>query len=200
MVGYKRKCESFKVFEKNNQRASVLIDVFAEGRGVGRPKDNDRTLLQGAVVFAIGALDNFIHELILEIVPTFGGDRAAMHEPLKALVKDDPAIALRVALAGSDEERRDELRFALERWLDTKSFHGVSAVVQGLGYCGVPLVESGLDKNWRTRVEHFTTMRHKIVHRGSAPSLVADNARECVELVGQVATNINGEAVLLYRG
>ncbi|MEV8177210.1 hypothetical protein AB0O99_04080 [Cellulosimicrobium funkei] len=200
MPGYKQKCESFKIFEKNNRRASVLIDAFTLARTAGRPKEDERALLQGAVVFAIGALDNYIHELILEVVTTFGGNGAALHEPFRALVKDDPAIALRVALAGSDADRRAELRSALERWLDSRSFHGVQAVIQGLSYCGVALVEDGLPANWKARVEHFTKMRHKIVHRGLQPSLVADDAKECVGLVGSVAANINAEAVLLYRG
>ncbi|GMA22270.1 hypothetical protein GCM10025864_44960 [Luteimicrobium album] len=195
----KKKCESFAIFEKNNARASFLIQDFTLARKAGRPQEIERALLQGAVVFSIGALDNFVHELILEIVPRFGGNGDALHEPLRNIARDDPALALRVALAPTPERRREELQAALDKWLESKSFHGVSAVVNGLKYCGVDLSEVGLPTNWRARVEHFTEMRHKIVHRGMRPSLTVENATECVDLMGRLAANINDEAVKKYH-
>lgn len=198
-VGYRRKCDAYKVFEKNIWRAQVLVDMFAVARNAGRPSEDERALLQGAVVFAVGALDNFIHELILELVPAFGGDGASMREPLRAIAKEDPGIALRVALARDSVQASEEFRAALDNWLDSKSFHGVQAVMTGLSYCGLRLDESAIDKSWRARLEHFTEMRHGVVHRGKQPSLKAADAQECVSLVVELGELINGTGVMLYR-
>lgn len=188
------------VFEKNLWRSRAFISIFgeADSRPVGRPTNDELELLRGAVVFSIGALDNFIHELILELVPRFGGDKSALRQPLASIAKADPGLALRVALAepGSAES---EFRAALDDWLGSQSFHGVAKIVNALGYIGIKLNESALPVDWRQQLETFTDERHKIVHRGSAKVIKRDDAKRCADLVEAIGKSINKDAVKQYH-
>ena len=200
MAGGKRvKCEAFKVFEKNMKRSRAFIKIFGEeNRSAGAPTNDERELLRGAVVFSIGALDNFIHELILELVPKFGGNKGAMRQPLTAIAKSDPGLALRVALAPPGEAET-EFRDSLDAWLESQSFHGVAKIVNALGYLGLKINESPLPNDWRKRLEEFTEERHQIVHRGSTKMIRRDEAKECADLVECIAKSINADAVKQYH-
>jgi hypothetical protein len=192
------KCDSFAVFEKNLKRSRAFIKIFGEeNRAAGAPSNDERELLRGALVFAIGALDNFIHELILEIVPKFGGDRGAMKQPLTAIAKADPGLALRVALAGADGAEQ-EFRSALDSWLESQSFHGVGKIVGALSYLGIKLDESSLPGDWKKQLDGFTEERHQIVHRGSTKVIKRDDAKACTDLVEAIAAAINSRAVTYY--
>lgn len=195
----RRKCESFVVFEKNLKRSRSFITIFGEeNRPAGAPSNDERELLRGALVFAIGALDNFIHELILEIVPKFGGDKGAMKQPLTSIAKSDPSLALRVALAspaGAEQEFRD----GLNAWLETQSFHGVTRIIGAMGYLGVKLDETSLPADWKVRLEGFTDERHQIVHRGSTKVIKRDDAKACTDLVEAIGKAINIQAVKFYH-
>lgn len=195
----KRKCESFVVFEKNLKRSRAFIRIFGEeNRPQGPPSADERELTRGALVFAIGALDNFLHELILEIVPKFGGDRSALKEPLKNIARSDPSLALRVALAAPDEAEL-EFRAALDTWLESQSFHGVQKILAGTGFLGFALNDTMLPGDWRQRLEAFTEERHQIVHRGSTKVIKRDEAKVCTDLVEAIAKAINDDAVKYYH-
>lgn len=197
--GRRVKCDAYKVFEKNMKRSRAFIKIFGEeNRPAGAPTNDDRELLRGAVVFSIGALDNFIHELILELVPRFGGSKVAMRQPLAAIAKSDPGLALRVALA-APEEAENEFRSALDAWLESQSFHGVAKIVNALGYLGLALNESSLPADWKAKLEGFTEERHQIVHRGSTKMIKRDQAKDCADLVEAIAESINSDAVKQYH-
>lgn len=195
----KQKCASFSVFEKNLKRSRAFIKIFGEEkRSQGAPTSEERELLRGALVFSIGALDNFVHELILEIVPKFGGNSAAMRHPLQAIAKNDPSLALRVALAGPGGAE-DEFRAALDDWLETQSFHGVSKIVGAMNYVGVNLGQASLPIGWQADLDRYTDERHKIVHRGSVKVIKREEARACTDLVEVIAREINAQAVRSYH-
>jgi hypothetical protein len=196
----KQKCDSYVVFEVNLNRSRAFIRVFGEeDRKPGGPTNDERELLRGSVVFAIGALDNFVHELILELVPQFGGSNDALRGPLQNITKADPALALRVALAPTPARAQEEFRVALDGWLESQTFHGVKRILDGAAFVGVKVDESTLTTDWRTRLEHYTKMRHEIVHRGKRPGVKRDDADGCSTLVASIAAAINGEAVKLYH-
>ncbi|MGW5191741.1 hypothetical protein ACWEOO_21035 [Kribbella sp. NPDC004138] len=196
----KRKCSSYIVFEKNLNRSRAFVRVFGEeDRKAGAPSNDERELLRGAVVFAIGALDNFIHELILELVPEFGGSKDAMRAPLVAIAKADSGLALRVALATTPAEAQEEFRNALDVWLETQTFHGVTRILNGTSYVGITLDESKLPADWRKMLDVYTALRHKIVHRGDTSVIKRDGANACLDLVEKIAGTINGEAVKYYH-
>ena len=127
MVGWRRKCDSYQVFEKNTERSRAFLRIFDVDRTSGRPSNYEQELLRGAIVYSIGALDAFLHELVLELVSRFGLASPGMEEPLRAIAEDDASLALRVALVdGASKEAA--FRQALDTWLERKSFQGAGRV------------------------------------------------------------------------
>jgi hypothetical protein len=199
----RQKCESYKVFEKNLERSRAFLRIFDIDRTAGQPSNDEKELLRGAIVFAIGALDAFLHELVLEVVPTFGGNTSALADALRAIAKEDPALSLRLALAPDGSSKQEEFRQALDDWLEKKSFHGVRMVANAMTYVGFDLLITDFDQhthvNTAERLEHYTQMRHNIVHRGARPAVVRDNAQECVDVIAAMVFAINAKAIELYN-
>lgn len=196
----RRKTESFTVFEKNVNRSRAFIRVF-EGtetaRKKGRPTSDEVDLLRGALVFSVGALDNFVTELILELVPKFGGSGEAMRQPLTEIAKAEPSLALRVAMAKANAE--EEFKAALGNWLETKTFHGVKKVMGALTYIGVDMDESTLQSDWKKSLDEYTDWRHAIVHRGDTRTVKLEQAQQCTDLIEEIGKSINRSAVKLYH-
>lgn len=203
MPSRRKNCESYGSFRKNLERARAFLRIFDIDRTSGRPSRDENELLRGAVVFAIGALDAFLHDLVLEIVPRFGGDRGAVRDALRVIAKDDPGLALRMQLAPDSTSRTDEFRAALNDWLESKSFQGPQRVVTALSYIGSSLIWEDFDEasgvNAASRLDHFTRMRHDVVHRGRKPRIVRQDAQQCVDLVGAMAGAINSDVVRNYN-
>lgn len=200
----RQKTEAYKVFEKNLERSNAFLRLFDVDRTVGQPTNDEKELLRGAVVFAIGALDAFLHELVLEIVPKFGGNRSALAEALRSIARDDPGLSLRIVLAAQGGGPIDEeFREALDSWLEKKSFQGVTRVASALSYVGVKLSIKDFDQvtglNTGERLEYYTDMRHSIVHRGLRPNAVRSSAAECVAMIAAMAKAINAETVKFYN-
>ena len=205
MAGHRRKCDSFLVFEKNIDRSMAFLRVFdyyGEGRPRGAPSNDEKELLRGSVVLAVGALDAFLHDLILEIVPRFG-TAAALSEALKQIARDDPSLALRVALARTEQDRVGEFRQALDSWLSSKSFQGPEAVTRAASYVGIglawPEIDAQVQMKAAGRLKAYTEMRHHIVHRGERPAIRRENAQEAIDLVDGIAKLINKGVVQLYN-
>src|SRR5258708_5608263 len=109
MAGKRRKTEAYKVFEANLERSRAFPRIFNNeaggGRGRGKPSNDEKELLRGCLVFAVGALDAYLSDLILEIVPQFGPKSPSLSAALTQIAKSDPGLALRVTLAtGSDKQ------------------------------------------------------------------------------------------------
>jgi hypothetical protein len=201
--GRKRlKTDSFSVFEKNVKRSRAFIRVF-EGtetaRKQGRPTSDEVDLLRGALVFSVGALDNFVTELILELVPKFGGSSEAMRQPLTEIAKAEPSLALRVAMAATKDNGEQEFKTALGNWLETKTFHGVKKVMGALTYIGVAMDESTVPTDWKKSLDDYTDWRHAIVHRGDTSTVKLEQAQECTDLIEEIGKSINRAAVKLYH-
>jgi hypothetical protein len=192
-------CDAYRVFRKNLDRAAAFIRLHAT-RGMGAPTTDERELPRGAVVFAIGALDAFLHDLTLEIVPQFGPTSPELATSLKEIAKQDPSLALRVALKPAGEGR-EEFRQALDDWLSLKSFYGPEAVARAAGYVSVSITlgEVTEETDAASELAHFTEMRHQMVHRGTKPNILRQQAQNCVDLVGAIAETLNAEAVRHYH-
>jgi hypothetical protein len=182
---------AMKVFKVNRTRTLAFLRIFDQTGGQGHPSNDRKELLRGAVVFAIGSLDSYLHDLVLEIVPEHGPSSAELAEALRAIAKEDPSLALRVALAGDLETARAQFSGALDEWLSKKSFHGPEAVVRASSYVGIDCDWASIDEatgcDTATLLGRFTTMRHEIVHRGRKPSIVRADAQACVDLTRDVA-------------
>lgn len=201
------RCEAYSAFLVNMNRSVAFLRMFDQpggvARGVGQPSSDEKELLRGAVVFAVGALDAFLHELILEIVPRFGGAQVALSEALKQIAKDDPALALRMNLERHEADKRRAFAGALDVWLSQKSFQGPEAVMRALSYMGCGLKWDAFDaesgKDTAEGLTHFTDLRHKMVHRGEKPTIGRASAGECVDLVEAIAKLVNRETVRFYH-
>ncbi|MGW7089137.1 HEPN domain-containing protein [Streptomyces sp. NPDC054871] len=172
------------------------------GRGRGRPSSEEQELLRGSLVFAIGALDAYLSDLILEIVPAHAPQNQRLNEALARIAKDDFGLVLRITLAPDDRSRREEFRGALEGWLAKKSFHGPEKVVDALSYVGCPIKWSTFDQstsvNTAEELTRITKERHGIVHQGKKPKISQSQAQKTINLVEAVATVINKEVCKLY--
>jgi hypothetical protein len=53
----RKKTDAFKVFEVNLDRSRAFLRIFDKDRGAGQPTNDEKELLRGSLVFAVGALD-----------------------------------------------------------------------------------------------------------------------------------------------
>lgn len=189
--------ESYIVFRTNLHRSRSFLRSFdgPKGRSRGRPTDDEKELLRAAVVFAIAALDAYLHDVVLEEIPKKGVQSEQLREALRGIAKEDPSLALRVALADGAEARRAEFRSALDGWLATKAFQGPEAVMRAMAFVGctltAPEIEARLGRPWTSQLAEFTRMRHQMVHRGESPYIRRQHAGECVDLVSQLVEAID---------
>jgi hypothetical protein len=153
-------------------------------------------------VFAVGSLDSYLHDLVLEIVPRFGPKSSDLSEALRALAKEDPSLALRVALAADPAKAQEEFKEALDEWLSKKSFQGPEAVVRAASYVGSMIDWGNLDSatsvDTAERLSYYTTMRHEIVHRGRRPYITRAAAQACADLTNGVALFMDGQVLHFF--
>jgi hypothetical protein len=96
-----KRTAAFGVFETNLERSRAFLRIFDKDRTVGQPSNDEKELLRGSLVFAVGALDAYLSDLILEVVPAYGPKSSHIADALKAIARADPGLSLRVALAAS---------------------------------------------------------------------------------------------------
>jgi hypothetical protein len=147
-------------------------------------------------------LDAYLSDLILEIVPAHARTSDKIKAGLREIVKSDPSLALRVALAPSDRDRQDEFRTALSEWLETKSFQGPAKVSNALGYVGCGLGWPDFDKvtgaATASELGRITKERHAIVHQGKLPYVKRMMVEETISLIAAVGKLIDTEVCALY--
>ncbi len=203
MAGKKKKCSSYKAFEQHSRRASGFVRFFdegifdetAQGRSKGQPRREEAELLRAAVVFSVGSFDAFLSDVVVEIVPVSGGDPKGLREPMREIAKSDVGLALRLAVQ-SDSDRTAVFREALSDWLDTRSFHGPTAVDRVCAYLGIDIAMTGRE---RGDLAKFTNHRHRVVHKGKKPRIKRKDAKDCISLTRELARRINYAAVAAYH-
>lgn len=186
-------------FEANLARTYAFLSIFdkpkGQPRGQGRPTDHEKELLRATVVFAIAALDAYLHDLVLEEVPKRGVQSDEMREALKAIAKDDPSLALRVALVDDRSVRIAEFRAALDSWLSSKAFQGPEAVTRALGFVGHPMTTKALEVSlgpiWAAELTDWTIKRHGMVHRAETPYIKRADAGRCVALIRKIVDAVD---------
>jgi hypothetical protein len=197
-----KKTDAFRVFEVNLDRSRAFLRMFDKDRGVGQPTNDEKELLRGSLVFAVGALDAYLSDLIMEIVPKYAPRSSQLSDALKAIAKSDPGLSLRVALAQSDADRWEEFGAALEDWLATKSFHGPAKVAAALEYVACPITWDDLDAvtevSTAEELARVTDERHEIVHQGKKPYIRRHLAEEANNLIAAIAQHIDREVTKLY--
>jgi hypothetical protein len=194
---------SHKIFEANLERSRAFLRIFNKDRGRGQPSNDEKELLRGCLVFAVGALDAYLSDLILEIVPEHAPKSKSLKDALAQIAKADPGLVLRVSLAATTEDRHEEFRAALSEWLETKSFQGPEKVASALGYLGCAISWTDFDiatgVTSATELRRVTDERHKIVHRGQKPYITRELAEKTVTLIASMATLIDTRVCALYH-
>jgi hypothetical protein len=190
------------VFETNLERSRAFLRIFDKDRGVGQPSNDEKELLRGSLVFAVGALDAYLSDLILEIIPAHGPKSPQLSDALREIARADPGLSLRVALAHSPAASREEFGAALADWLATKSFHGPAKVTQALGYIACPITwpefDAATGRDTAADLTRITNDRHAIVHEGKLPYIRRDLAESANRLVADIAARVDAEACAAY--
>lgn len=207
MAAAARKTDAFKVFEANMERSRAFLRIFDKepdgGRKAGHPSGDEKELLRGSLVFAVGALDAYLSDLILEIVPAHAPRSKELKAALAAISKSAPGLALQLVVETSGESRLSAFREALADWLESKSFQGPDKVVNALSYVGCVIPWKDFDdettKNTAKELEKITKERHDIVHRGQKPYIRRSHAQDNLDLVTCIAMVIDRKVIGVYR-
>jgi hypothetical protein len=190
------------VFETNLGRSRAFLRIFDQERRPGQPSSDEKELLRGSLVFAVGALDAYLSDLILEVVPSYGPKSRHLADALKAIARNDPGLALRVALAPTKSDGVDEFRSALQEWLATKSFQGPDKLLEALGYVACPIDWPSFDQatgqSTATELARITKERHGIVHEGKRPYIRRHLAEQANTLVADIVRHIDAEVCRAY--
>jgi hypothetical protein len=98
MPSGRRKTQAYKAFEANIERSRAFLRIFDKepdgGRKQGQPTKDEKELLRGSLVFAVGAvgaLDAYLSDLILEIVPAYAPKSEKLTTALRAIANLIPA-------------------------------------------------------------------------------------------------------------
>ena len=158
-------------------------------------------LLRAVLVLTFGALDAFLSELLIELLP-----KIALASPeatvFDRIAKDNPGLILRAVYLGSPE-RDAALAEAVEAHFQAKTMHGAKAVRQVSDWCALGLADAAFDSTKNSKVlsslDDWTDKRHRIVHRGELVKLTRTNAGSLIELVESLGTTLNARAIkVLY--
>jgi hypothetical protein len=196
------KSDAKKAFDANIKRAEYFLDIHEEAhKGRGAPTLVYRELPRGAIVFAVGAVDAYLSELSAEVIvqqlekgPASGNSK----DVLRRVMNDIPTLSIEVALAGSQTARLDRLRDAIAmHFHNNVSNHGAKAVgqtVQRIGDTSATLwsnLASSGHRDAAKEVDKWTEVRHQIVHQGKKPSVGRQAARDFVNLVKELAKELD---------
>lgn len=199
--------EAYEAFKLNRTRARYFLELhkaYQDGKR-GAPRTPVRELPRASVVFAIGALDAYLSDVTAEClvhVLQAGEDTEHARGLLAKVQREIPGLALEVAILGTKAQRTARVQAALSNYLHNQvSNHGAKGVSQAIErLLGAPkkvwalLVDDGWE-NPQEDLDKWTESRHKIVHQGKKEKIQRASAYDCIELVNDVATRVEGVAI-----
>lgn len=211
MVVLRKNLDRARAFSKIFAAASTNTDSGGK-RGRGRPNRNEHELPRATVVFAIGALDAYLSEVTAEVLVAQLGDSqttptASARRALSTISKEISSLALELALIVDASVRHEVARRAIVGHMTSNvSNHGAKAVGSTIDRMGEisPGVVWGAVQSRMTDfprlaqsggsppaiLDHWTNVRHRIVHQGEAVTVSVQLARELVDFIEAI-----GEAV-----
>ena len=198
--------ESYKRLKTNLKRGETLLTEFFDRPGgslrrAGQPKAHEQELLRAVLVLTVGALDAFLSELLVELLP-----RIAAVSPDAAvfdrIAKENPGLMLRALYLGGPE-RAAALAEATEAHFQAKAMHGAKAVRQVNDWCSLGLTDKAFNSAKSPAalpdLDDWTDKRHRIVHRGELVKLTRSTAGALIELVESISKTLNERAIkVLY--
>jgi len=198
-----RQTRSFKRLRKNLNRGDTLLEKFfdrpgGKARSVGQPKSHEQELLRAVLVLTVGALDAFLSELLIELMPGLArvSPEAAVFD---RIAKENPGLVLRAMYLGGIDEALAE---AIEAHFQAKTMHGAKAVRQVSDWCAL----SHSDAAYNTTrfaaalpaLDEWTDKRHRIVHTGELVKMKRTDASDVIALVESIGRTLNNKAAGVY--
>lgn len=193
----------YEAFEANIDRARALIRIFERGRSRGRPKAEDTQLTRSSLVFSIGALDAYLHDLVLTVVSEFVPPSDALDDTIKAMRPHK--LVQTMAKAKSAPKARAKLRESLDEHFDDKSFMDVGGLQRALNLIGcehikpADLAQITGRSDLAAKLGQYTDTRHRIVHRGENARVTKEMAQDCADLVTAIVSAVDNEVVSRYH-
>ena len=197
----RRLTESYKRLRANVARGQTLLHQFFDQpggvpRARGRPRTHELELLRSVLVLAVGALDAYLSDLVVENFPSLAG--SGDRDVFRRLEKARPGLALRLAFL--DAKQRDaELVAALDAEFSGDSMHGSKAVMRVADWCDLGVGSSDFKStefpNTFADLDRWTETRHRIVHRGEKARMSRKDAGDIIDLIKHIGVVLNKAAI-----
>jgi len=194
--------QSKPAFDANIQRARRFLEIHEDvQQGAGAPPLRYRELPRAAIVFAVGAVDAYLSEVSAKVmVRQLQADVAnnATRETLRRVQQELPTLAIVVSVLATNPERILRIREAIADHFHNKvSNHGpraVAAAMERIGHNANEVWNHLTNQGYQQpadRLEHWTSVRHNIVHRGQRPSVHRPHAKGFIAFVDALIARID---------
>lgn len=192
-------------YENNTIRARYFLRIHEDAqKGRGSPPLPYRELPRAAVVFSVGAIDAYLSEVSAEVmIRQFraGVANKEARDVLQRVLKDIPTLSLEVAILTTSDERVQRVQDAVAGHFHTNvSDHGQKAVSAAIVRMGrMPnqvwdhLVDLG-HKNPHAFLDHWTSIRHRIVHQGERPPVRRGGADDFIAFADDLVARVDAIA------
>lgn len=206
MPGQRHLTQAYKQHRLNLNRGSTLLEQFFDSpgghpRSQGQPRAHEQELLRSVLVLAVGALDAFLSEMLIELLPKLARVPAA-NQVFDRLAKDNPGLMLRALYLGGSQQVSSAVEEAVEAQFQGKVMHGSRAVFQVSEWCALGLGQTDFNSeaipNGLQLLDEWTDKRHRIVHRGELVRLRRADASHVIGLLNHIGKAINDRAISLY--
>jgi hypothetical protein len=200
-----RQTKAYRRLVKNLSRGEVLLGQFfdrpgGKARPPGQPKAHEQELLRSVLVLAVGALDSYLSDLLIEFLPKLASQGAA-EKVFDRLARENPGLVLRSVYVGGDAAR-EALTTAVEAQFEAKVMHGSQAVRQVIDWCALGLGNRDFDSDKSpdalSTLDVWTDRRHRIVHRGELVKMRRQDATTIVELIRDIGKTLNDRTIATY--
>jgi hypothetical protein len=204
MPGRSKYTKSFKRLRRNLNRGRTLLDKFFDNpggsrRGSGQPAAHEQELLRSVLVLGVGALDAFLSELVVELMPKLAVTGKA-HTIFDRLMKDNAGLVLQAVYTGRDDLDA-ALSSAVESQFQSSVMHGSKAVRQVYDWCVLELGHGDFDTDRFPQamklLDEWTDKRHRIVHRGELVRMRRQDATDVLDLVESIGKTLNNRALMV---
>lgn len=201
----RRLTRSFRRLRRNLDRGTVLLDRFFDRpggrrRASGQPRAHEQELLRSVLVLAIGALDAYLSDLLIELLPNLASLESTS-KVFDQLARDNPGLVLRaIYLGGNSAEQA--LAQAIEAHFEGKVMHGSRAVRQVTDWSGLGLGNADFNSSAFPdalgKLDEWTDKRHRIVHRGELVRIGRPEASDVIGLIRSIGQTLNDKALRMY--
>lgn len=150
------------------------------------------------LVLSIGALDAFLSELLIELLPGLArvSPEAAVFD---RIARENPGLVLRAMFLGGIDEALAE---AIEAHFQAKTMHGAKAVRQVSDWCVLGLNDAAYNTSKfptaLQNLDEWTDKRHRIVHTGELVKMKRTDASDVIAIVQTVGRTLNDAAIAEY--